>query len=180
MPRGFSSKRKGAGTDTLERPSDESTSTENDVSTATATDYDETTAEDQDSPQFEIVSEPAPADYSPERKTPGRQRRPSVFDDLLRSGSVFEQGWQRVPVSSEEHRAYVLRELNRAKLYLNGTGKVDGESEIGLDLDPTKTDAVYYKSRVAQKRERKSNGNEALAANAAEDGYVDPDGDNDE
>jgi hypothetical protein len=87
-----------------------------------------------------------------------------------------------VPVTSEEHKAAVIRELNRAKLYLNGTGRVGDEPEIGLDLDDKQDDAVYFKARVAQKRERKSasNGSEALAENADEEGLTDPDGDNDE
>jgi len=139
-----------------------------------------TTTETEDVALFDIVSEPAPEDYSPERKTPGRQRRPSYFDDRLRAADVFDQGWQRVAVSSQEHKEFVLRELNRAKLYLNGTGKLDGEPEIGLDLDDKKDDAVYFKSRVAQKRERRDNGASALAENAESDGTVSTDGDNDE
>jgi hypothetical protein len=62
-----------------------------------------------------------------------------------------------VPVESKEHAAAVLRELNRAKLHLNKTA-AEGEAEIGLDLD-VRGDAVYYKSRVAQKRERKNGTN---------------------
>lgn len=172
MPRGSSSRRASAtraGTATLES----NDVTENVVSAAVDSDLDEGAA-------FEIVSEPAPADYAPERKTPGRQRRPSAFDEILRADGVFGAGWQRVPVTSQEHKDFVLRELNRAKLYLNQDGqRRNGESEIGLDLDPTKDDAVYYKSRIAQKRERKAN-DSALVENAQADGTYDPDGDNDE
>lgn len=165
MPRSTKSRRAG-GTAVLDNDHTESEST---VTAATYEETDET---------FEIVSEPAPEDYEPERKTPGRQRRPSAFDELLRASHVFGGGWQRVPVTSDEHKAYVLRELNRSKLFLNGAGRMEGETEIGLDLDDKKDDAVYYKSRPAQKRERK-NGN-ALAANAVSDGTLDADGDNDE
>lgn len=165
MPRN----RRHGNVSTIERP----TTQENEVTTATDVDATE------DEAQFELTMEPAPEDYSPERKTPGRERKVSFFDNRLRASDVFEKSWQRVPVTSDEHRAYVLRELNRAKLYLNGTGRLDGEPEIGLDLDDKKEDAVYFKSRVAQKRERKSNAS-ALAANSAEEGTVDPDGDNDE
>jgi hypothetical protein len=152
---------------------------EDTMTTATDTDYDETT-DDETTTSFELFQEPAPADYSPDRKTPGRQRRPSFFDDKLRASDVFNQGWQRVPVTSDEHKAYVLRELNRAKLYLNGTGRLEDEPEIGLDLDDKKDDAVYYKSREAQKRTRKDKGESALAENAADEDALDPYGDNDE
>jgi hypothetical protein len=173
MPRGSSSRRASAsraGTATMEI----NENTENVVSSAVD--------EDLDGAAFEIVSEPAPADYAPERKTPGRQRRPSAFDEILRAEGVFGAGWQRVPVQSTEHKDFVLRELNRAKLFLNQDGqRRNGEPEIGLDLDPSKDDAVYYKSRVAQKRERKANADaNALAANAETDGTYDPNGDNDE
>lgn len=173
MPRGSSSRRASAGragTATMES----NDVMENDVSSAVADDI--------DGAAFEIVSEPAPADYAPERKTPGRQRRSSPFDEILRAEGVFGAGWQKVPVSSEEHKNFVLRELNRAKLYLNQPAqRQNGEPEIGLDLDPSKDDAVYYKSRVAQKRERKANADgNALADNAQADGTYDPDGDNDE
>jgi hypothetical protein len=158
---------------------------ENDAMTAVTTapaDTENDENDDDASTQFEFSMEAAPEDYTPERKTPGRQRRPSFFDDKLRSEEVFGKGWQRVPVTSEEHKAAVIRELNRAKLYLNGTGRVGDEPEIGLDLDDKQDDAVYFKARVAQKRERKSasNGSEALAENADEEGLTDPDGDNDE
>lgn len=172
MPRGSRSRR---ATATLEPEIDNPTSAQESTVTA-ATDYD---TED-DTAQFDLSMEPAPEDYTPDRRTPGRQRRASYFDDRLRATDVFDTGkWQRVPITSDEHKAYVLRELNRAKLFLNGAGRRDGEPEIGLDLDDKKDDAVYFKSRPAQKRERK-NGNDALAANAAEDGAIDPDGDNDE
>jgi hypothetical protein len=173
MPRGSSSRRASAsraGTATMET----NENTENVVSSAVDEDLD-------GGPAFEIVSEPAPADYAPERKTPGRQRRPSAFDEILRADGVFGAGWQKVPVQSQEHKDFVLRELNRAKLFLNQDAqRRNGEPEIGLDLDPSKDDAVYYKSRVAQKRERKANGDSALVENAQADGTYDPDGDNDE
>jgi hypothetical protein len=159
---------------TLDRPVETNEFLEN-TSVSAALEVD-----DNDTSQFEIVSEPAPEGYSPERKTPGRQRRASYFDDQLRAANVFGQGWQRVPVTSPEHKAFVQRELNRAKLFLNGPGRLDGECEIGLDLDDKKEDALYYRSREAQKRERKDSGVSALAANAENDGVVDPDGDNDE
>lgn len=172
MPRGNSSRRavaSRAGTAVLESNEE---ITENAVSAAVD--------EELDGAGFEIVSEPAPADYAPERKTPGRQRRPSAFDEILRADGVFGAGWQRVPVAGKEHKDFVLRELNRAKLYLNQAGqRQNGESEIGLDLDPTKDDAVYYKSRIAQKRERKATG-DTLTENSVEDGTYDADGDNDE
>lgn len=171
MPR---NKRHGNVT-TVERSGSQTEYSENAVSAAV------TDVEDNDvDAGFELSMEAAPADYSPERKTPGRQRRESYFDTRLRASDVFNQGWQRVPVHSAEQKAYVLRELNRAKLYLNGTGRLPGEPEIGLDLDDKKDDAVYFKSRVAQKRERKDNGANALAANAQQDGAWDADGDNDE
>lgn len=155
------------------------------MSTATVVDQGVSTeSEDDDndaSTQFEFSMEAAPEDYTPERKTPGRQRRPSFFDDKLRADDVFGKGWQKVPVTSEEHKAAVIRELSRAKLYLNGTGRNEGEPEIGLDLDDKQDDAVYFKARVAQKRERKANaGSDALNENANEEGLTDPDGDNDE
>lgn len=166
MPRGLTSTRARASRKVTETPEE--------IAVSSAVD----TEDDTVAGAFEIVSEPAPADYAPERKTPGRTRRPSAFDDILRTEGVFGAGWQRVPVSSKEHKDFVLRELNRAKLYLNSSGRLDGEPEIGLDLDDKKDDAVYFKSRVAQKRERKANG-EALAENAESDGTYDADGDND-
>jgi hypothetical protein len=64
-----------------------------------------------------------------------------------------------VPVNSKEHAEATKRELNRAKLWLNKTGLEEDPPlpEIGLDLDE-REDAVYYKSRTAQKRERRANG----------------------
>lgn len=117
---------------------------------------DEEEDEDEATPGFVFESKPAPKGFTPDRKTPGRVRQPSYFDDILRRDDVFGKGWQMVPVTSKEHIRAVLRELNRAKLHLNKTA-AEGEPEIGLDLD-VREDAVYYKSRVAQKRERK-NGN---------------------
>lgn len=154
------------------------------VTTATASD--ETTAvEDEDGDDavtFPLESFQAPEDYAPNRKTPGRTRRPSYFDDILRDPSVYEKGYQMVPVTSEDHKAFVVRELNRAKLYLNGVGRKEGEPEIGLALDLDNDDAVYYRSREAQKRERKEKTGEDAGANALAEGQdeVDPDGDNDE
>lgn len=179
MPRGFKN-RTGAATEnpaTLDHNTADSPEQESPVTASTlanTTEYDEDEGQ-----QFNISVEAAPADYTPDRKTPGRQRKTSVFDDVLRAEGVFAGGWQRVPVSSQEHKDYVIRELTRSKLFLNGSGKMEGEPEIGLDLDDKKDDAVYFKSRVAQKRERK-NDNDALATNAEDEGYVDPDGDNDE
>lgn len=164
-----------------DRPTDTNDNATQEIVMTTATANDEATEvdEDTDDVTFEIVSEPAPEDYSPDRKTPGRQRKPSYFDGILRDPNVYEQGWQRVAVTSDEHKAFVLRELNRAKMHLNKLAEDSGEDEIGLDLDDKKDDAVYYKSRKAQKRERKASAN-ALAAEAEAEGLVDPDGDNDE
>ena len=111
-------------------------------------------------PSFEFESFPAPKDFRPDRKAPGRVRRPSYFDNILRRDDVFESGeWQMVPVKSPEHLEAVRRELNRAKLWLNKTGLEQDPPlpEIGLDMDE-REDAVYYRARTAQKRERK-NGN---------------------
>jgi hypothetical protein len=111
-------------------------------------------------PRFIFESMPAPKDFQPDRKTPGRVRQPSYFDDVLRRDDVFESGeWQMIPVNSKEHAEAAKRELNRAKLWLNKTGlEADPPlPEIGLDLDE-REDVVYFKSRTAQKRERK-NGN---------------------
>jgi len=116
---------------------------------------------DSTDPRFTFESQPAPEDFQPDRKTPGRVRQPSYFDTILRHRDVFESGkWQMVPVTSKEHAEATLRELNRAKLYLNKLGleEIPPLSEIGLDLD-VREDAVYYRSRTAQKRERKGNGN---------------------
>jgi hypothetical protein len=144
---------------------------------------DDAVVDDETDTQFEFSMEPAPEDYQPDRKTPGRQRRPSFFDDKLRDPSVYNQGWQRVPVTSEEHKAAVLRELHRAKLYLNGTGRKEGEPEIGLALDDKQEDAVYFKSRQAQKRTRKKTSNpDSLdldeADNGDEDYFVDDEDEN--
>lgn len=126
-----------------------------------------TTAQDSDTideegelgdPRFSFESQPAPPDFTPDRKTPGRVRQPSYFDDILRHPDVFESGrWQMVPVSGSEHAEATKRELNRAKLWLNKTGLEEDPPlpEIGLDLDE-RNDAVYYRSRTAQKRERKN------------------------
>lgn len=103
---------------------------------------------------------PAPADYEPNRKTPGRIRRPSFFDDVLKDPNVFEKGWQRVPVTSDEHKAAVLRELNRSKLFL-GVG-------LELDTDNEDDDAIYFKSRTLQKRERKAAKDAAVEAGEAD------------
>jgi hypothetical protein len=181
-PRGFRARGAAATLDPQDTPITDPQETDT-VTAVTSEPADvDTTDDDGDdaATNFEFSMEAAPEGYTPERKTPGRQRRPSFFDDKLRSAEVFGKGWQRVPVSSEEHKAAVIRELSRAKLYLNGTGRVGDEPEIGLDLDDKQDEAVYFKARVAQKRERKSNGGDALTENAAEDGLTDPDGDNDE
>lgn len=138
-----------------------------------------TATEDQDS-TYTFDLEPAPADYEPERKTPGRDRKPSFFDDKLRDPSVFEQGWQRVPANSAEHKAAILRELNRAKLHLNKLAEKTREPMIGLDLDDKQDDAVYFKSRVAQTRERRANQTDVLDANAEAEGLPTGTGDDDE
>jgi hypothetical protein len=152
LPRSTKSKGVQGSVDVLEREED-------DVTTAT----DEIDGDELDStdPRFTFESQPAPADFQPDRKTPGRVRQPSYFDTILRHREVFESGqWQMVPVTSREHAEATLRELNRAKLYLNKLGLEEDPPlpEIGLDLD-VREDAVYYKSRTAQKRERKGNGN---------------------
>lgn len=144
------------------------------MTSATDTDIDE----DLDGPEnFTFTSEPAPEDFTPDRKTPGRVRKPSVFDDILRKDNVFDTGgWQRIPVDSEEHADAALRELNRSKLHLNKLGLAEGLPEIGLDLDVRlkakgyDEDAVYYRSRTAQKRERKNgtNGSEADSVDETE------------
>lgn len=127
----------------------------------TAEDQDEDVMDEEDElsdPRFSFESKPAPSDFTPDRKTPGRVRQPSYFDDILRDEKVFNSNrWQMVPVTGKEHSEATLRELNRAKLHLNKQGLEEGLPEIGLDLD-VREDAVYYKSRTAQKRERK-NGN---------------------
>lgn len=119
--------------------------------------------------QFEFSMEPAPEDFTPDRKTPGRQRKPSFFDDKLRDPEIYGKGWQRVPFSSEEHKQAILRELHRAKMYLNSTGMNPGEDEIGLALDVKQDDAIYFKSRKAQKRERKAKNKDANPQNLDED-----------
>lgn len=138
-----------------------------DMSTAT------TDEEDLSDPRFSFTSEPAPEGFTPDRKTPGRVRQPSYFDDILRQPGVFDTGeWQRIPVDSPEHADAALRELNRSKLHLNKQGLSEGLPEIGLDLDVRlkekgyEEDAVYYRSRTAQKRERKVNGNGSVIESA--------------
>jgi hypothetical protein len=134
-----------------------------------ATDADAELDEELDDPTFEFTSEPAPKDFTPDRKTPGRVRRPSYFDNVLRDPDVFNTGrWQKVPVSGPEHLEAAKRELNRSKLHLNKIGLETGEPEIGLDLDE-RDDALYFRSRTAQKRERK-NGNASDAADVADEG----------
>lgn len=121
-------------------------------------------------PSFEFESFPAPKDFRPDRKAPGRVRRPSYFDNILRRDDVFESGeWQMVPVKSPEHLEAVKRELNRAKLWLNKTGLEESPPlpEIGLDMDE-REDAVYYRARTAQKRERK-NGNGSASTDSDTD-----------
>lgn len=161
---------KNAGKVNVAAKTDTDTLTEENenVSTATATESDESAVadgagEEEDAVQYELTSSAAPADYSPDRKTPGRTRRPSYFDDILRRADVYGQGYQVVPVSSDDHKAFVVRELNRAKLHLNDPKvKAEGDPEIGIALDLDNEGAVYYRSRLAQKRTRK-NGSEASA-----------------
>lgn len=177
MPRSRNSRRAGTGATATLDPTPEIEDTADMTSVDTTPDDVDT----DDAVSFDLSMEAAPSDFQPDRKVPGRQRRPSFFDDKLRASDVYDQGWQRVPVTSQEHKEFVVRELNRSKLYLNGTGRQEGEDEIGLDLDEKQDDAVYFKSRKAQKRERKANGNaEALTENASDEGLVDPNGDNDE
>jgi hypothetical protein len=149
------------------------------VTTATDQEADEDQGVD---PRFTFESFAAPKDFQPDRKTPGRVRQPSYFDDVLRSSEVFESGeWQMVPVSGEEHAQATLRELNRAKLHLNKTGLEEDPPlpEIGLDLD-VREDAVYYKSRTAQKRERRANGTAIAEADAADQEELEFDQDEDD
>lgn len=155
MPRSTKSKRaseEAGSVATLEPEDDTMTTTED-----TETDEELETTD----PRFTFESFPAPKDFTPDRKTPGRVRQPSYFDDKLRDPDIFESGeWQMVPVTSKEHSKAVDRELNRAKLWLNKTGLEEDPPlpEIGLDLD-FREDAVYYRSRTAQKRERKNGRN---------------------
>lgn len=122
-----------------------------------------------DDPGFEFTDEPAPDDFTPDRKTPGRVRRPSYYDDVLRRDDVFNSGqWRRIPVTGPEHLEAAKRELNRSKLYLNKIGLEEGLPEIGLDLDERK-DALYYRSRTAQKRERKNGTTNGEAIDASDE-----------
>ena len=140
------------------------------ITEMTTTDADVELDEDLDDPGFEFTDEPAPDDFTPDRKAPGRVRKPSIFDDVLRRDDVFNSGnWRRIPVTSEEHLEAAKRELNRSKLYLNKIGLEDGLPEIGLDLDERK-DALYYRSRTAQKRERKNGVVSESVVDASEDG----------
>lgn len=109
----------------------------------------------------------APEDYKPERRHPGRERTPSFFDDLILEKK--DQGWQIVPTPDEETRKDALRELNRAKMFRRDDG-------VGLDLNVAE-DHVAWRSRDLQKRRPRKADQEALAANQGE---LDPDGDNDE
>lgn len=138
--------------------------------TATNTEVD--LDEELDDPGFEFTDEPAPDDFQPDRKTPGRVRRPSYYDDVLRRDDVFNSGgWRRIPISSPEHLEAAKRELNRSKLFLNKIGLEEDPPlpEIGLDLDERK-DALYYRSRTAQKRERRNGTTDNGALDTADDG----------
>lgn len=106
--------------------------------------------------QYDVSWEFAPDDYSPNRRTPGRIRRPSAYDDVLRRDDVYNKGYIRVPVTSEDHKAFVKREIDRSKLYLNSLAQENGEPEIGISFDLGDEDAIYFRSRLAQKRKRKS------------------------
>lgn len=162
MPKSTNSKRvqDESAVSTIEPDEDDETTLDEDED-EDVTDEVEDEEEDEDEATlgFSFESRPAPKDFTPDRKTPGRVRQPSYFDDILRREDVYGKGWQMVPVTSKEHIKAVLRELNRAKLHLNKTAE-EGEPEIGLDLD-VREDAVYYKSRLAQKRERKNGTNGA-------------------
>jgi hypothetical protein len=128
------------------------------MTSTTDNDIDSDLEEELDDPQFEFTDEWAPDDFTPDRKAPGRVRRPSYYDDILRRDDVFNSGqWRRIPVSSPEHLEAAKRELNRSKLFLNKEGLLQDPPlpEIGLDLDERK-DALYYRARIAQKRERKN------------------------
>lgn len=128
----------------------------------------ESTEEETDTtPSFSFDVEPAPADFEPNRRSPGRQRRPSPFDDVLKRDDVFGKGWQRVPFNGEEHKQAIRAELDRAKQHLG----------VGLDLDMTDEKYVFFKSRELQKRERTNKAGENGSALEEQDG---DDGDSDE
>lgn len=173
MPRSTNSKRvqDESAVSTIEPDEDDETTLDEDEDVTDEVEDDEEEDEDEATLGFSFESRPAPKDFTPDRKTPGRVRQPSYFDDILRREDVYGKGWQMVPVTSKEHIKAVLRELNRAKLHLNKTAE-EGEPEIGLDLD-VREDAVYYKSRLAQKRERKNGTNGA--GPTAEDESVEED-----
>lgn len=101
-----------------------------------------------EAPQFTFEVLPAEEGYQPDRRSPGRKREPSFFDEVL--PQVKDQGWQRVPFSTDEEKQRILRELNRAKQY---TG-------LGLEKNETET-AVEFRVRDRQTRSR--NGSAALA-----------------
>ena len=96
-----------------------------------------------------------------------------AYDDVLRRDDVFNSGqWRRIPVTGPEHLEAAKRELNRSKLFLNKIGLEEGLPEIGLDLDERK-DALYYRSRTAQKRERKNGVSDSDVVDTADDGEDD-------
>lgn len=120
---------------------DTNTEQENtEMATATETRDDELT--------FDFTVEAAPEDYEPQRANPGRTRKPSPFDEVLRD--AYGKGWQRVAHNGdEEKRKAIHRELTRAKSFVN----------VGLDLNDTDTH-VEFRSRELQKRTRKAKGNQ--------------------
>lgn len=87
---------------------------------------------------FEV--EEAPADYEPERRNPGRTRKPSQFTEVLRN--AYGKGWQRVPFSNEDELTVIKREINRAQQHV----------DCGLDRNITDT---HFEFKVRDKQERK-------------------------
>lgn len=135
MPRATKSRtvKANSKTDNASDNVDSTNTQENDTVTST---------EEATAPTFDFHVEPAPADYEPERKNPGRTRTPSPFDDTL--PEVKDKGWQRVPYTSEEHKAAILRELTKAKQFR------------GLGMDQNITDThVEFNVRDLQKRVKK-------------------------
>jgi hypothetical protein len=146
----------------------------------TDTDIEDEDEVDERDTGFTFESFPAPPDFEPEKRSPGRSRQPSYFDNLLRDPAIFgSKEWQMVPVTSQEHAEAVIRELNRARMWCNNPKNPDvnpDDPDVSYDHE-IREDAVYWKSRVAQKRERKSKTN-GSAADAESDEYEDEDSDN--
>lgn len=157
MPR--STKSKGVAEQgsvaTLE-PEEEVEDVTSQTDTVDEVDEDEDEVDERDT-GFTFESMPAPDDFKPEKKSPGRSRQPSYFDNLLRDPEIFgSKKWQMVPVTSKEHAEAVVRELNRARMYLNKPeNRGPDDPDVSYDHE-IREDAVYWRSRIAQKRERKS------------------------